>query len=149
MRQFNLRLKGMLTRGNAEAVAKLFRLLLTHRKFTYINVKPSLLPRLSEDCPQYVDTRVDAYTRRKLIYDAPLDAKGRKPSAVRASHHADSAMLCVSTEDYLVMYDTRLEGEHAQYDHLHKNPYIAFDGDRVTIKHQTPCGDQVVEMFIL
>jgi len=148
MRQFNMRWKGMLTRGNAEEVAKLFRLLLTHRKFTYTAARPSLLPRLSEDCPQYIDTRLEVFTNRKLVYEN-RDEKGRKKSAVLVSYHDKSTAILISTPDYLVMYDTRLEGDHAQYDHLHSNPYIAFDGDRVTVKHQTPCGDQVVEMFVL
>jgi hypothetical protein len=148
MRPFNMRWKGMLTKGNAEDVAKLFRLLLTHHKFTYVSARPQLLPKLSEECPSYVDTRVEVCTNRKLVYEN-RDEKGRKKSAVQVSYHENSTSILISTPDYLVMYDTRLEGEHAQYDHLHKNPYVAFDGDRVTIKHQTPCGDQVVEMFIL
>ncbi len=148
MRPFNLRWKGMLTRGNAEEVAKLFRALLTHRRFTYTAARPSLLPKLSEDCPAYIDTRLDVYTRRKLVYEN-RDDKGRKKSAVQVSYHENSTAVLVSTEDYLCMYDTRLEGDQAAYDHLHNNPYIAFDGDRVTIKSQTPCGDQVVEVFCL
>jgi len=148
MRPYNLRWKGMLTRGNADEVAKLFRLLLTHRKFTYTAARPSIMRRLSEECPEYIETRLDVYTNRKLVYEN-RDEKGRKKSAVIVSHHEKSSSILISTPDYLVMYDTLLEGDRAPYDHLSKNPYIAFDGDRVTIKHQTPCGDQVVEMFVL
>lgn len=148
MTPYNLRWKGMLTKGNAEEVAKLFRLLLTHHKFTYVRVRPHLLPKLDDQCPAFIDTRVDLETRRKLVYEN-RDEKGRKKSAVQVSYFEKSTGIRITTEDYLVMYDTDLTGDRAPYDHLSKNPYIAFDGDRVTVKHQTPCGDQVVEMFVL
>ena len=146
MKPFNMRWRGMLTTGNANEITKLFKTLLNRRRFTYTQVRPSLLPAIGPTCPQMIETRVDVHTRQKLVIE-----RQRQVPAIRVSFDQDgkSATIVVSLDSYLCMFQTNLVGESAAYDHTYKNPYITFDGDRVTIKWQTPCGDQAVDVFTL
>lgn len=145
MKPYNMRWRGMLTTGNAKDVAKLFRALLNRRSFTYTLVRPSLLPALSKDCPQMIETRVDVHTRQKLIKGQRFGVR----AGVRVTHSVGNVMISIPTDSYLCMYQSTLVGESAAFDHTYKNPYITFDGDRATIKWQTPCGDQAVDVFTL
>lgn len=129
---YNLRWKGMLTQGNIGEVAKLFRLLLNRKRFAYTFVRPTIV-QIDKD-PQVIDTRVDVHTRQRLL------------SPVRVTDN----MISIPTTEYLCMFQTNLPaGEHAQYDYTHKNPYVAFSGESVVVRWQTPCGDQAVDVFTL
>jgi len=146
MKPYNMRWRGMLTTGNAAEVTKLFKALLNRRRFTYTQVRPSLLPAISPTCPQMIETRVEVHTRQKLVIERQWDVPAIRVSFDNAG---ESATIVVSLDSYLCMFLTDLQGVSAAYDHTYKNPYITFDGDRVTIKWQTPCGDQAVDVFTL
>lgn len=145
MKPYNLRWRGMLTRGNAADVALLFKELLSRRRFTYTHVRPSLLPAL-DHLPQMIDTRVEVHTRQKLERRSLED---KRQSAVSIFFFEDAASLSVNATEYLCIYQTNLVGNSAPFDCTYKNPYVAIDGDRITVKYQTPCGDQAVDVFTL
>jgi hypothetical protein len=132
MPTYNLHWKGMLTKGNIQEVAKLCRLLLNRRRFTYAQVRPTWVPE-SVSNASFVDTRVEVHTRQKLM------------EPISANDH----MIAIPTTDYLCMFETKLTLAVVPYDYLHSSPYFAFDGDRLTVKWQTPCGDQAVDVFTL
>jgi len=134
MPTYNLHWKGMLTKGNIQEVAKLCRLLLNRRRFAYAQVRPTWVPESVEHAA-FVDTRVDVHTRQKLM--EPISANDN--------------MIAIPTTEWLCMFETDLEGTGfvAVYDVTHKNPHFSFDGDRLTVKWQTPCGDQAVDVFTL
>jgi hypothetical protein len=141
---YNHHWKGMLTTGNIDQVAKLFRALLNRKRFTYTSVRPSLVPKIEKN-PAMIDTRVNVHTRQKLITGQRFGVR----AGIRVTKNLGIATLAVPTDSYLCLFQTDLLGEIGQYDYTHKNPYIAFEGDSVTIKWQTPCGDQAVDVFTL
>jgi hypothetical protein len=148
MRPINDRWKGRLSMQNAAEVAKVFSSIFGRRKrFTYTRVRPDYV-KIAGITP-FIDTRVDVHTGVKL----ERTRGGEKVAAVDVIIEKDHAMLSIGTTEYLCMYDTTLEtwapsaGEG--YDYAYKFPYISFEGDRCTIKYQTPCGDQAVDVFAL
>lgn len=148
MRPINDRFKGRLSKANVEQIAKVFSQMFGRRKrFTYTRVRPDYV-KVAGITP-FIDTRVDVYTGVKL----ERTRGGVKVAPVSFEVDENSAMLTISTTEYLCMYDTTLETWHPphgeNYDYAYKFPYISFDGDRCTIKYQTPCGDQAVDVFAL
>jgi nucleotidyltransferase/DNA polymerase involved in DNA repair len=132
MPTYNLHWRGMLTKGNIFEVTKLCKLLLNRRRFAYAMVRPTWVPE-STQVNSHVDTRVNLYTRQQL----------REPIS------GDECGIVIPTTEYLCMFETNLTGPRAEYDYMHKNPHFAFDGDRLTVRWQTPCGDQAIDVFTL
>ena len=143
MRPINDRFKGRLTKQNGEAIAQVFRTMFgRRRRFTYTRIRPDYV-KLQGVTP-FIDTRVDIYTGVKL----ERERGGEKLNPVTFL----GGMLSIGTTQYLCMYQTTLEttpGAAEPYDYAFKNPYVAFEGDKVTFKYQTPCGDQAVDVFAL
>jgi hypothetical protein len=148
MRPINDRWKGRLSKANVEQIAKVFSQIFgRRRRFTYTRVRPDYV-KVAGITP-FIDTRVDIYTGVKL----EARRKGIKVAPVMFEVDETSAMLTIITTEYLCMYDTTLESWHPptgdNYDYAYKFPHINFEGDKVTIKYQTPCGDQAVDVFAL
>jgi hypothetical protein len=142
MRPINEHWKGMLTIQNAEEVGAMFNRIFGRKRFTYTRVRPDIIPSTS---PLVAVARVDIYPGVKL----QRQIGKHKVAAVSVSREDGTAMLTINTTDWLCMYDTRLDVPVAQYDILHKNPYVAFGGDRCEFRWQTPCGDQTVDVFVI
>jgi hypothetical protein len=147
MRPINDRFKGRITKQNIDAIAQVFqRMFGRRRRFTYTRVRPDYVKTMG--ITPFIDTRVDCYTGVKL----ERTRGGEKVAPVVVQIDKISAMLSISTTEYLCMYQTTLENSlpsTADYDYTFKNPYVSFDGDRCTFKYQTPCGDQAVDVFVL
>lgn len=142
MREYNLYWYGMLTTGNIEQVAKLFHELLDGKFYTTINVYPRLLPKLDEQHPETIDCRLDVHTSQRLT---PEDTRSKK--AIITKVDGDFAYMSIHDTYGIHMMDTRLPGERAQYDHTYQNPYIVFEGNRVSIHHRAPAGNLLVWTF--
>jgi hypothetical protein len=139
MRPINEHWKGMLTIQNAEEVGAMFNRIFGRKRFTYTRVRPDIIPSTS---PLVAAAKVDIYPRLKL-------ERRVKVAPVSVTVADGTAMLTINTTEWLCMYDTRLNVPVAQYDILHKNPYVAFGTDRCEFRWQTPCGDQTVDVFVI
>lgn len=142
MRPINDRWRGVLTTKNIGEVAAVFYLMFGRRRFTYTRVHPNIVPSTS---PLVVETKVDIFPGLKL--EARRNGVKVAPVYVTRDSDPERAMLTVGTTGWLCMYDTRLTDAVGKFDYTYKNPYITFDGNRCEIKYQTPCGDQVVDVF--
>jgi len=137
MKPYNLHWHGMLTTGNVVEVGKLMTELLTGKFFTFVAMHPTLLPEIDAAHPQTIDMRVDARPSQKLFADP-----GKQPINARVENGYGHKSIY---DTYgLAMLDTNLQGAFAPFDHLYKNPYFSFDGNRVTIWHRAPAGNLLV-----
>lgn len=141
MLRINNHWKGMLTSKNVEQIADLFNKLFGRKRMMYIRAFPDLV---HASPVKVFDTKVDVYPV-KLV----RRVGGERINPVTFESNAKGAWLHIQTTEYLVMYESKLTDVVAEHDYTHQNPYIAFDGDRCTVKYRTPCGDQVVDVFIM
>ena len=142
MQPYNLHWSGMLTTGNIEQVHNLFHELLDGKFYTSINAHPTVYPKIDEKHPETMDCRMHVRTSQKLT---PEGVRGG--DAITFSVDGKYAHLAIHDTYGIHMMDTKLEGEHAHYDHTYQNPYIVFEYNRVTIHHRAPAGNLLVWAF--
>jgi hypothetical protein len=137
MRNFNLYWFGMLTTGNVEQVGKLFSELLAGKFYTLITAHP-----VAYKNPEAVDVQMYVYTSRKLVAEGTRDNK-----AIVAEVRDGRAHLFIHDTYGSHFIDSDLQHEQAHSDLAYKNPYIVFEGNRVTIRHRAPAGNLLIWTF--
>jgi hypothetical protein len=135
--RYNLYWFGMLTTGNVEQVGKLFSELLDGKFYTAIVAHP-----MAYKAPTDVDVRLDVRTSQKLVAEGTRDNK-----AIVAEVSDDRAHLTIHDTFGLYCVDSGLQGEVQRPDSSYQNPYIVFEGNRVTIRHRAPAGNLLVWTF--
>lgn len=139
--RYNLYWYGMLTTGNVEKVAALLTELLDGKFYTAITAHPTVYPKIDDKHPEIPDVRMDVRTSQKLIYRS-----NGKP-AITFEVKDDYGYMSIHDTYGVYMIDTKLKGESAQIDGTLQNPYIVFEGNRVTIRHRAPAGNVLVWAF--
>jgi hypothetical protein len=145
--QYNLYWFGRLTTENVEQVGKLLSELLEGKFYTVITA----IPRRCPGDAQASDIRMDVRTSQKLVAEGACDKKaivahrGDK-KAIVAEVSDDRAHLTIHDTFGLYCIDSDLQRE-VGHDPTYQNPYIVFEGNRVTIRHRSPAGNLLVWVF--
>jgi hypothetical protein len=137
VRNYNLYWFGMLTTGNVEQVGKLLSELLEGKFYTLITAHP-----VAYKNPEGVDVRMYVYTSQKLMAAGTRDNK-----AIVAEVRDGRAHLFIHDTYGAHFIDSDLQGEVAVPDSTFQNPYITFEGNRVTIRHRAPAGNLLIWTF--
>ena len=123
MREMNLGWAGMLTIENVEKVAELFRELLQGKRYTFVSAN------------EFFGFKPEVRTRQRLAF--------QKSDPIQAFKEKDGKSAGIMVHAPFGVWSIHTNLAKNQHDPEFKNPYLAFDWNRVTITHRAPGGNKL------